>query len=92
MPLNHSSACSKLACYSAILSRSLEARGEISTRKAMSFPEELLRLFDGDSFAVSELFNPLPDCGHAFGALQSVKQRLITAGILDYHFSPTVDR
>jgi hypothetical protein len=61
----------------AILSRSLEARREISTRKSMSFPEALLSLFEEDSFAASELFNPSPDCGRSFGVLQSLKQNLI---------------
>jgi hypothetical protein len=58
----------------------------------MSFPEALLRLFEGDSFAAFELFHPLPDCGHGFGTLQSVKKHLIAVGILDDHFSPTVNR
>jgi hypothetical protein len=58
----------------------------------MSCPEALLRLFEGDPFAAFELFHALPDCGHGFGTLQSVKQRLVAVGILDDHFSPTVDR
>jgi alkylhydroperoxidase/carboxymuconolactone decarboxylase family protein YurZ len=52
----------------------------------------MLRLFEEDFLNAFELFHPLTDQSYGPSTLQSVKQRLIAVGILDYGFSPAIDR
>ena len=61
--------------------KSLKARGEISTRKVLSYPEVPPRPLEGDSPTKFEPFHPLSDCGYGLSTLQSIEQPLMAVGI-----------